>query len=66
MRINAAGGATVVRASDSGDRKIRAPSVAERLAETARGIAFDKSLSKAMMPKTRQRRAPAHCRQPTE
>ncbi|QNH19020.1 hypothetical protein HEP74_04197 [Xanthomonas sp. SS] len=53
MRIDAAGGATVVRASNSGDSRIRTSSVAERLAETARGIAFDKSLSKAMMPKTR-------------
>lgn len=43
MRIDAAGGATVIRASGSGDRKIRAPSVAERLAGTTRRIAFAES-----------------------
>jgi len=32
---------------------IRTSSVAERLAETTRNIAFGESLSKAMMPKTR-------------
>jgi hypothetical protein len=53
MRIDAAGGATVVRASASGERKIRTSSAAERLAETARGIAFGEALSTAMMPKTR-------------
>jgi len=53
MRIDAAGGATVVRASGSGDCKIRAPGVTERMEETTRGIAFGESLNATMMPKTR-------------
>jgi len=51
MRIDAAGGATVVRASASGDRGIRTSRVTERMEETTRCIAFGESLSTDMMPK---------------
>lgn len=53
MRIDAVGGAATVRAIGSEDSKIRAPGVAERMAETTRGIAFGESLSTSLVPKTR-------------